>query len=98
MENRMYDITAGDNRFYIGSAEETLAEILYTPGADGITITHTYVSQALRGRGIARNLVLAVVDLARRDRQKIIPLCSYARDMLEGKDEFVDVLAPDNRQ
>lgn len=88
----MEDIKAGEGRFYIGTPEDPLAEVLYVPGDEGIAITHTYVSEALRGRGVARQLVFAVVTLARLEKQKIIPICSYARNMLEGNEEFADVL------
>ena len=51
--------------------------------ADGVTacimtITHTFVPEEIRGRGIASELVRAAMDEARARRWKVIPACSYA--------------------
>jgi len=54
-------------------------------------ITHTFVSEEYGGRGIAKKLVLTIVDEARKKNIKIIPLCSYAKKVLE-KDEFKDII------
>lgn len=56
------------------------------------SITHTFVDPAYGGRGIAKLLVLKVIEEARRQQVKIIPVCSYAMRMMEGKEEFSDVL------
>ena len=50
-------------------------------------ITHTIVSEEYGGRGIAKKLVLAIVDEARKKNIKIIPICSYAKKVLE-KEEY----------
>ena len=51
-------------------------------------IDHTGVRPAYGGQGIARRLVEKVIA-----RQiKILPLCSYASKMMEGKTEYQDVL------
>lgn len=54
-------------------------------------ITHTIVSEEYGGRGIAKKLVLAIVDEARKNNIKIIPLCSYAKKVLE-KEEYKDIV------
>lgn len=54
-------------------------------------ITHTLVDEAYGGRGIAKKLVLAIVDEARKKGIKIIPICSYARKVLE-KEEYRDIV------
>ncbi len=56
------------------------------------TITHTGVRPEYGGRGIAKKLVLMVIETARAKDAKIIPLCSYAGKMMSGKEEFKDVL------
>ena len=54
-------------------------------------ITHTIVSEEYGGRGIAKKLVLAIVEEARKKNIKIIPLCSYAKKVLE-KEEYKDIV------
>ncbi len=65
--------------FYLGeSREEALAIIEWRYVAEKvIDVNHTFVSESLRGQGIAQKLVEAVLELARQDNLKIIPSCSY---------------------
>ena len=56
------------------------------------TITHTGVRPEFGGRGIAKKLVLSVIEAARADNAKIVPLCSYADKLVSGKEEFKDIL------
>ena len=56
-------------------------------------ITHTEVDPAYGGQGIARRLIEEIIDEARREGRKIVPVCSYAAKMMQGKDEYRDVLA-----
>lgn len=48
-----------------------------------IEITHTIVSQALQGQGIARKLVEKVLDMAKEKGYKVTASCSYAKHYLE---------------
>ena len=56
-------------------------------------ITHTEVDPAHGGQGIARKLIEALIEAARSDGAKIVPLCSYADKMMRRTDEYADVLA-----
>ena len=56
------------------------------------SITHTVVKQEFGGRGIAKRLVLSVIEEARKQNKKINPICSYAKKMMESSDEYKDVL------
>ena len=56
-------------------------------------ITHTEVDPAFGGQGIARKLIEALIEAARSDGAKIVPLCSYADKMMRRTDEYADVLA-----
>ena len=55
-------------------------------------ITHTGVREEYNGRGIAKMLVLSIVDAARENNMKLLPLCSYAQKVLIDKEEYKDVL------
>ncbi len=90
----MDTITEGNNKFYIGASEEKpIAEITFRrAGSDTLIIDHTYVSEELRGQGIARKLLDKVVAYARQEQKKIIPVCSYAAKVMKGNPEFEDVL------
>ena len=52
-----------------------------------------WLAPAYGGQGIARRLIEEIIDAARREGRKIVPVCSYAAKMMQGKDEYRDVLA-----
>ena len=90
----MYEIKHAERKFYIGDHEdETLAEITYVEvGSNQLIIDHTGVSDALRGEGIAGKLVRHVVDFARKENKKVIPLCPFAKGYIEKHPELQDVV------
>lgn len=90
----MEAIKKDNNKFYIGeNIENALAEITFVPtGADKIIIDHTYVSDSLRGQKIGLQLVNKVVEYARKENKKIIPLCPYAKRVMTQSNEYKDVL------
>ena len=56
-------------------------------------IAHTGVRPAYNGRGIAKRLVECVIAAARERGVRIVPLCTYAKHMMCGQDDYKDVLA-----
>lgn len=58
-----------------------------------IVVTYTGVPPALEGRGIAGELVQALLDHARAHGLKVRPLCSYARAYMRRHPETADLLA-----
>lgn len=60
-----------------------------------MTITHTR-SFAL-GRGLGRRLVAAAIDYAREQGMKIVPLCSFAKALMEKIDEYRDLMVKENK-
>ncbi|MFL0197226.1 GNAT family N-acetyltransferase [Clostridium sp. WILCCON 0269] len=90
----MMEIRKGTNKFYIGYEEkEPLAEILLDDfNKDAITVTHTYVSEKLKGQGAAKKLVKRVVDFAREENKKVIPVCEFAKKEFAKNKEYENVL------
>jgi predicted GNAT family acetyltransferase len=84
-------IKEGHNIFYIGeSAEKNLAEITFEE-KDYIVINHTFVNHSLRGQGIALQLVNKVVEYAKNKNKKVIPICSYAKKVMQSR-EYDDII------
>jgi predicted GNAT family acetyltransferase len=54
---------------------------------------HTFVPPEMRGRGIAQQLVEALVADARADGFTIVPQCSYVEALFRRHPEWADVLA-----
>src|SRR5438270_13724160 len=59
------------------------------PGA--VIITHTETPRALRGRGIASELVKGALELMRADGSKVIAGCGFVADYLRQPPEFEDL-------
>ena len=75
---------------YIG--DELAGECDFKVEGDVFIIDHTFVSKEYGGRGIAKKLVLKVIEEARKRNVKIRPVCSYAYKVMAGKEEYADVL------
>ena len=84
----------GKSTFYVTDERETLAELVYINTGNGtITIEHTEVSDALRGKNTGYLLVNAAAAYARENQLKILSRCTFATAIFnKKKDEFGDVL------
>ena len=89
--NIVWEAGARRSAAYDGEKRIGVAEIEDEGGR--WVITHTEVDPAYGGQGIARRLIEEVIAAARRDGAKIVPLCSYADKMMQGKAAYADVLA-----
>ena len=90
----MVTIKQGSTILYIGDSEEKpLAEMVFdSSGKDSIIIEHTFVSEELRGQNIARQLLQSLVDLARKENKKIVPLCPFAKTEMMKNNKYADIL------
>jgi predicted GNAT family acetyltransferase len=78
--------------FFIKDGDEIVAKIEYNYTDNStITIYHTEVNEKLKGMNIGNKLLQKVIELARTEHKKIIPLCSYALAMFKKKEEYQDV-------
>lgn len=90
----MEEIKKGKNMFYIGDENSPIAKIVFNLNENNdLVVQSTKVDDSLRGKGIAGKLLSKVVELARQENKKIIPVCSYAVKVLNSSDEYMDVLA-----
>jgi predicted GNAT family acetyltransferase len=68
-------------------------EMTYTwAGEAKFIIDHTEVDPTFSGQGVGVRLVEASVLFARKKGVKIMPLCPFAKKMLERHSEWQDVL------
>jgi predicted GNAT family acetyltransferase len=80
------------NRFELDVDGGTaFANYRVTPSA--IIITHTETPRALRGRGIASELVKGALELIRADGHKVIAGCGFVVDYLGKHPEYRDLEA-----
>jgi predicted GNAT family acetyltransferase len=64
----------------------------YRLAGDVITLEHTETPVEARGRGIASQLVAAVLKTARARGLKIVPRCPFVRAYLAEHPEYRDLL------
>ena len=77
----------GGSRFEVAFGGQTAFAEYYLDG-DRMIFTHTEVPKRFRGRGIAKQLVLAGFETATKRNLKIVPLCSYVARVLGEHPEF----------
>lgn len=78
--------------FYIEQNGEPAAEMVYRIEKDRMVIEHTEADESLRGQNIGFQLVERGVELARQNHLKIVPVCAFAKKILERHKELQDVL------
>ncbi len=79
--------------FFIAENGTNIAEMEYSRSGGAImTITHTEVNEAYRGRNLGVLLVEAGVEFARSKQFKIKPHCSYANAIIRKNERMKDVL------
>ncbi|MGY4570268.1 GNAT family N-acetyltransferase [Bradyrhizobium sp. USDA 3256] len=78
------------NRFELDT-EGGLAFANYRRTPAAVIITHTETPRALRGRGIASELVKGALDLIRADGRKVIAGCGFVVDYLNKHPEHADL-------
>ncbi len=90
----MTEVKKGSKSFYLGDSEDNpLAEMTFVHSSDNlIIIDHTYVSDEIGGQGIGKLLLKELVDWAREEDKKIIPLCPYAKAQMEKNKEYHDMI------
>ncbi len=86
--------TGKGGEFVVEENGNRAAEMTYTKaGENKISIDHTFVEHNFRGEGIAKDLIAAGVKFARENNLKVVPLCPFAKAVIEKTPEFQDVLA-----
>jgi uncharacterized protein len=79
--------------FYVELEGVKLAELVYNmPSSEKMIIEHTEVGDALSGKNVGYQLVATAIDYARQHDIKIIPLCTFAKALIDKTPAFQDVL------
>ena len=66
-----------DGRLYLEEGHEVVAELIYNNHDEYYDVTSTYTKPSHRNRGLAKDLVDEVVEMAREEGKKIQPTCPY---------------------
>lgn len=79
--------------FYVQQGSERIAEMTYSrTNATLIVIDHTEVDERLKGQGVGRQLLDALVAWARETHTKVIALCPFAKAQFNKDPSIRDIL------
>jgi predicted GNAT family acetyltransferase len=67
----------GRGHFFIPGNGEKLGEMEISISGNNMTVYHTEVLPSMEGKGLAKELLTAMVTHARRNGLKVIPLCPF---------------------
>jgi len=78
---------------YLKNEGKRVAEMTFSVASPNlIIIDHTEVNENYRGQELGRRLLDALIQKAREENFKILPLCPYARSVFENDPEIRDVM------
>ena len=78
--------------FLLEEDGEKLAEMVVTVDDENLIVYHTEVNPKAEGKGLAKILLNAMVNYARKKQLKVIPLCPYVHAQFKRHpEEFEDV-------
>ncbi|MGX8237559.1 GNAT family N-acetyltransferase [Exiguobacterium undae] len=88
------ELKRGDQKIEAYLDNQAVGEITYsdTKGGKWI-IDHTYVDPKHRNQQIGEQLVKAIVEWAREENVKLLPLCPFAKREFEQTPDYADVSA-----
>jgi hypothetical protein len=69
----------GRGAFVLETEGQRLAEMEIAINKGELTVFHTEVAEVLKGQGIATRMLAKMVDYARDNQLKVIPLCPFVR-------------------
>lgn len=82
-----------ERRRYEMDTEAGTAFATYRVEGGAILVTHSEVPPAVRGRGLGDKLVKGMLDLARMQGRKVVPLCSFVATYMRRHPEYRDIHA-----
>ncbi|WP_164112522.1 MULTISPECIES: GNAT family N-acetyltransferase [Sphingobacterium] len=88
------EVSGSKGAFVAYEENKKIGEMTYSvAGADKIIIDHTEVDAEQKGKNIGKILLQKIVENARDNNIKIIPLCPFAKAMFDKDVDIRDVLA-----
>lgn len=72
--------------------EVPAGEIIYVWAGAQFIINHTEVYEGFNGKGYGKELVYKAIEYAKEKNGKIIPLCPYAKKIMERDEELNKML------
>ncbi len=82
----------GRGAFFIMDGSEQLGEMVIGISGKNLTVYHTEVATKGEGKGLAKRLLGAMVDHARKNSLKVVPFCPFVLAQFKRHpEEYADV-------
>ena len=92
MDVQLYLDEKKHGRFYIDDGSEEIGEMEVSVSPRSLTVYHTEVAAKAEGKGFAKKMLNTMVDYARKNNLKVVPLCPYVHAQFKRHpEEFEDV-------
>ncbi|KMY33953.1 GNAT family N-acetyltransferase [Lysinibacillus xylanilyticus] len=91
MEFQLQQLAENKLAFVYEQEGERLAEITWQQKGQVMVMDHTYVSDKLRGQGVAKKLLDHAAAYARQKGYKMEAVCSYVVAAFEKSNDYNDV-------
>ena len=83
---------SGEGHFFIMENGIQTAEMVIAVSGNELTVFHTEVLPDAENKGLAKELLTAMVEYARKNKLKVIPLCPYVHAQFKRHpQEYADV-------
>jgi len=69
-----------------------IGELTYSVNQDFIIADHTGINEDYKGKGVGKELFLALVEHLRQNSRKVMPLCPFVKAMFKRHTNMHDVL------
>ncbi|WFE19837.1 GNAT family N-acetyltransferase [Solwaraspora sp. WMMD937] len=83
------------NRFEILIDDGLAGFASYRPGPAAVTVTHTEIDPAYRGRGAGDALAHGLLSELRDRGERVVPQCSFIAAYIDRHPEFAELVADD---
>lgn len=95
VEGETYPVVRNEavNRFDV-QVQDAPAFMTYKQRGTVLSLVHTEVPAALRGKGIAGALIRTVLDWARTQHLTILPFCPAVASVIEKHPEYASLIDP----
>ncbi|MEE1131797.1 MAG: GNAT family N-acetyltransferase [Caryophanon sp.] len=87
----MFSVRADEQAIEYHQDGRMLGEITWVLRDDTMVMDHTYVSNELRGQGVAKKLLDEAAKYAREHNYKMKAVCSYVVTAFDRYDDYKDV-------
>ena len=81
-----------ENERFVINVEGNEVYVKYKMANNEINLHHTFTDPALRGKGLAAQVVRAALEFAKENKQKVIPTCSYVQSFIAKNDEYKELV------